>query len=196
MAIGPAGLYFQTGSNRSRSAWQEGIGFVLGSALLGEREISQGCTVSKDVNAHSAGTVELWRKQVPTWDVFLMPSALNLSPNLGWWEKTSTEGSRSLLPLVLPSSAAWLTVHCPRTACPKVSVLYPPILTGLITVISIIYLRSPTQFHPQISMSHSSPPPLVIVINDLLRGQVAEAFDLWCWKFQMGGESCFVMREV
>lgn len=65
----------------------------------------------------------------------------------------------SLLPIVLSFSAAWCAVHFQGLYVPNPSPLYPPILSGQITVISITNLRSPTQFHLQMPMSHSEPPP-------------------------------------
>lgn len=146
------------GSGRSSSAEQS---FVLGPECFREETLPRDTQCWGTWEHHSAvsnGSI---------WCVFFTWPGSNQSPDSGWVEEHfySRYQHLSLLPIVLSFSAAWCTIHFPRTACSKSCPLYPPILSAQITVISINNLRSPTQFHLQIPMSHSEQPPAGSVIN-------------------------------
>lgn len=138
----------QPGSGRSGSAGQS---FGLGPECFREGDTSQGYTVLRAMRAVSNGSI--W--------CFLHMARLKSVTKFGLSEEHfySRYQRLSLLPTALSLTAAQYTVHFPSTLCSKSCPLYPPILSGQITVISITNLRSPTQFYLQMPMSHSEPPP-------------------------------------
>lgn len=140
------------GGGRSSSAEQS---FVLGPEGFREGTLPRDTQCWGTWEHHSAVS------NASIWCIFFTWPGLNQSPDLGWAKSIwySRYQHLSLLPIVLSFSAAWCMVHFPRTVCSKSYPLYPPILNGQITVISITNLRSPTQFHLQMPVSHSEPPP-------------------------------------
>lgn len=131
-----------------------------GKVLFWDLSVSERGTLPRDTQCW-----ETWEQcsavsNASFWCVFFTQAGLNQSPDLGWGKSISTE-------VPTPVSASYsFVLFCsmvrspfPRTVCSKSCPVYPPILSGQITVISITNLRSPTQFHLQMPMSHSEPPP-------------------------------------